>query len=97
MKSNNTYTKNVLQTSAYSDMPEEHKAVMHPRVANWFIENFTKKDDIILDPFMGLGTTAISCINLKRNFIGFEISKEYCDMAEERIYYETAQIGIPLC
>ena len=40
---------------------------------------------IVLDPFMGSGTTAIACINTKRNYIGFEISKEYCDIANERI------------
>lgn len=40
---------------------------------------------IVLDPFIGSGTTAIAAINLNRNYIGIDISKEYCDMAEERI------------
>lgn len=39
----------------------------------------------ILDPFMGSGTTAISALNFKRNYIGIDISSEYCRMAEERI------------
>ncbi|MDD3014370.1 MAG: site-specific DNA-methyltransferase [Candidatus Gastranaerophilales bacterium] len=39
----------------------------------------------ILDPFMGSGTTAIAAYKLKRNFIGIEISSEYCKMAEERL------------
>ena len=40
---------------------------------------------IILDPFMGSGTTAVVAQGLKRNFIGIEISKEYCAMAEKRL------------
>jgi len=43
------------------------------------------ENDIVLDPFMGSGTTAVACLKLKRNYIGFEISKEYCDLAEKRI------------
>lgn len=40
---------------------------------------------IILDPFMGSGTTAVVAQGLKRNFIGIELSKEYCEMAEKRL------------
>lgn len=40
---------------------------------------------LILDPFMGSGTTAIAAINLDRDFIGIDLSKKYCDMADERI------------
>lgn len=40
---------------------------------------------IVLDPFMGSGSTAIAAKNLNRNYIGIEISKEYCDYAQERI------------
>ena len=45
----------------------------------------TKEGDTILDPFMGSGTTALACINTNRNFIGFELDKHYCDIANERI------------
>ena len=41
--------------------------------------------DLILDPFMGSGTTAIAAKNLNRNFIGIEISHEYCEMSKERL------------
>jgi modification methylase len=40
---------------------------------------------LILDPFMGSGTTAVACKRLGRDYIGIEISKEYCKMAEDRI------------
>ncbi len=43
------------------------------------------EEGIVLDPFMGSGTTAVACKQLKRNFIGFEISKEYCDIANKRL------------
>lgn len=49
------------------------------------IDNSTQKNDIVLDPFMGVGSTALACKNLSRNFIGFEINKGYCDIAESRI------------
>ncbi len=42
--------------------------------------------EIILDPFMGSGTTAIAALMNKRNYIGIDISKEYCNMADKRIY-----------
>lgn len=45
----------------------------------------TNEGDTICDPFMGSGTTALACINTNRNYIGFEISKEYCEIAEGRI------------
>jgi DNA modification methylase len=40
---------------------------------------------IVLDPFMGAGTTAVACVQLKRNYIGIELSSEYCQIAEQRI------------
>lgn len=41
--------------------------------------------NLILDPFMGSGTTAVACMALQRNFIGFEIDPKYCDIANKRI------------
>jgi site-specific DNA-methyltransferase (adenine-specific) len=49
------------------------------------LHHFSLENEIVLDPFMGCGTTAHACKNMKRNFIGIELSKEYCDIAEERI------------
>lgn len=51
----------------------------------------TKEGDTVLDPFIGSGTTAIACIREKRNFIGFELNKEYYDKACKRIRLEQAQ------
>lgn len=81
VKSNRTYTKNHLTTSVYPNRIKSHKAVMHPDIADFFIKNFTKKGDTVLDPFMGCGTTAVSCKNNYRNFVGIELNKEYLDIA----------------
>ena len=49
------------------------------------IEMFSKENDVVLDCFIGSGTTAIACKELNRKFIGFEINKEYYDIANIRI------------
>ena len=51
----------------------------------YLIKTYTNEGETVLDNCMGSGTTAIACMNTKRNYIGFEISKEYCDIAEKRI------------
>ena len=51
----------------------------------------TKEGDTVLDPFMGSGTVAIACKNTNRNYIGFEVSKDYCDIAKKRIASWTKQ------
>ena len=79
LKSNYTYTKNLIITSVNSNMPKNHKAVMKQEVADWFIKNFTDEKDVVLDCFMGLGTTAISCIKYNRYYKGFEIKKQYVE------------------
>jgi site-specific DNA-methyltransferase (adenine-specific) len=48
----------------------------------------------VLDPFMGSGTTAIAAKLLKRNWIGIDVSKEYCKMAEKRIKSFSKQLDI---
>lgn len=85
LKSNNTYTKNIISTSVYSNMPKIHKAVMKPEVCEWFIENFTKENDYIIDSFGGLGTTAIECLKHNRRFCYIEKEKAYCKEAYKRI------------
>lgn len=49
------------------------------------IRNSSKENDIVLDCFLGSGTTAIGCILENRKYIGFEINKKYFDIAQERI------------
>lgn len=63
---------------------------------SWIIENNSDTNDIIFDPFIGSGTTAIACERLNRRWIGIEISKEYCDIAVDRIKKETAQLKLSI-
>lgn len=85
LKSNFTYTKNLIMTSVNANVTKEHKAVMKQEVSDWFIENFTSKDDVVLDCFMGLGTTGKSCVKYSRGFIGIEINESYFNIAKDRI------------
>lgn len=88
IKSNYTYTKNHLNTSVYSNNPYKkiHRAVMNPEVVKWFIDNFTKENDKILDCFMGVGTTGIECVKSNRNFVGIELDNSYFELAKRRIH-----------
>jgi DNA modification methylase len=49
------------------------------------IENSTSPGDIVLDPFMGTGSTGVACANTGRRFIGMELDKQYFDIAVKRI------------
>ncbi len=55
------------------------------------LRSSVKETDIILDPFLGSGTTAIACEKLNRRWIGIEINKEYCEIAKARIEAEARQ------
>jgi len=68
----------------------DRKNIEHPTqkpvsLFAYLITQYSKENDIILDPFLGSGTTAVACQNLHRNFIGIEISPEYCKIAEKRL------------
>ena len=61
------------------------------QLMRYIVNASTKEGDIVLDPFMGSGTTAIACIREKRNYIGFEKSEEYWRKSMERIRNELSQ------
>ena len=50
------------------------------------IENSSAENELVLDPFMGIGSTGIACMNTNRNFIGIELDQKYFEIAKERIY-----------
>ena len=62
-----------------------HPAVFPEQLAQDHILSWSKEGDVVLDPFMGSGTTAKMTILNNRHYIGFEVSKEYCEIARERI------------
>ena len=70
-----------------------HSAPFPKEIPEMAIRYFSGVGDIVLDPFMGSGTTAISAIDMNRSFLGFEISKEYCDVINKRIEEVRKQNG----
>lgn len=78
---------------------EDKKAWKHPTpkpvsIIRTLIENSTKEDDVVLDPFMGSGTTAIAAMQGNRHYIGFELNKEYYDTSCKRIKLEQSQLAL---
>ena len=67
---------------------EKHFAVYPTELIKTPILCSTDEKDLVYDPFMGSGTTAIVCKEMNRNFIGSEISKEYCAIINERLNYK---------
>jgi DNA modification methylase len=67
--------------------PTQKEIIIFTRI----IENLSNKNDIILDPFLGSGTTQIACEQLERNSIGIEISNKYCNIAFQRLKKEVNQ------
>lgn len=62
-----------------------HPTIKPLEIIRKIVRNSSKEDDLVLDCFLGSGTTAVACILEKRNYIGFEINKEYYDIANKRI------------
>ena len=65
-----------------------HPAQFSEQIAHDHIISWSNESDTVYDPFMGSGTTAKMALKTNRNYIGSEISKEYCDIAEERLRQE---------
>ncbi len=68
-----------------------HPCSMPIRLAERIIKVSSNEEATILDPFMGSGTTGVACVQLNRNFIGYEISPDYFKIAEKRIGEAKAQ------
>ncbi len=64
---------------------KSHSAAFPEALPEWFIKLFTDEGDLVLDPFLGSGTTCAVAQRLRRNSVGVEILAEYCGLAEEEI------------
>ena len=71
--------------SARDKIAYEHPAIFPEKLAQDHIISWSNKKEIVYDPFMGSGTTAKMAILTKRNYIGSELSHEYCKIAQKRI------------
>lgn len=78
------YPTNVLHFATVCNNVQ-HSAAFPLELPEWFIKLFTKEGDVILDPFMGVGTTALAAIKNKRHYIGTETDKSYQKIAVEQL------------
>jgi site-specific DNA-methyltransferase (adenine-specific)/modification methylase len=73
-----------------ANFPKVHPTQKPVGVMEWCIKKL-KNSELVIDPFMGSGTTGVACANLGRKFIGIEIEPKYFDIACERIAAAYAQ------
>ena len=85
------YPGNVLHLATESSN-KNHSATFPVELPSWFIKLFTKKGDVVLDPFIGSGTTAVAALRLGRSFIGMELNEEYYKVAINRMAKERITI-----
>jgi site-specific DNA-methyltransferase (adenine-specific) len=82
----NVWSFKVGYNHSYSgSLVQSHPATFPEQLANDHIISWSNPGDLVYDPFMGSGTTAKMAIMNQRNWIGSEISKEYCEIIEKRI------------
>ncbi len=79
------YTKSVWQFPAERAKRVGHPAPFPIELPRRLIELYTFVDDVVLDPFCGSGSTCIAAAHSKRDYIGYELKKEYVDLAEKRL------------
>jgi site-specific DNA-methyltransferase (adenine-specific) len=84
------YPDNVLHL-ATECANRSHSAAFPIELPSWFIKLFTLPGDVVLDPFIGSGTTAEAAIQLGRHYVGIELGAGYIQVAEERIKAVAAQ------
>jgi len=82
--------KSIIEISNVDNFSTKRK---HPsqkpiELFKWLIKSYSNENQLVLDCFMGSGTTAVACKELNRRFIGFEIDRRYVDVANERLEQE---------
>jgi len=85
--------------SVWTMNPESAKKVKHPapfpvELPYRLTQLYTFKGDVVLDPFIGSGSTAIAALKSERKYIGYDIDPEYIKIAEERIAPYKLQISL---
>lgn len=70
-----------------------HSATFPVELPKWFIKLFTQPGDLVLDPFIGSGTTALAAVQLGRNYVGIDLNPEYVEMSRKTV--AETQIRLP--
>jgi site-specific DNA-methyltransferase (adenine-specific) len=78
----------MLQEDMKHKEPRYHPTQKPVELMRWILNKYSEPDDLILDPFLGSGTTVIAAKQLHRNYIGIEISQKYCDISKQRLGQE---------
>lgn len=78
------YPTNVLHLATECSN-KQHSAAFPEELPAWFMKLFTQEADIVLDPFLGSGTAAVAAKRLNRRYVGIEINRHYCDLAEAQL------------
>ncbi len=73
---------------------KKHSAPYPEALPAWFIKLFSDEGDVVYDPFLGSGTTALAARNLQRRFLGTELNPKYFEVAEDRMGLKKIIIGI---
>lgn len=75
-----------VQVFAKDQQKENYHPTQKPvALLEWLIKTYTNEGGLVLDNCMGSGSTGVACVNTNRDFIGFELTKKYFDIAEDRI------------
>lgn len=78
------YVSNVVELATECSN-RNHSAAFPLELPVWFLKLFTRKGDVVLDPFLGSGTTAYAALTLGRKYIGIELNQDYINLANEQI------------
>jgi len=87
------YPNRILEFSNNDTHNQLHPTQKPVKLFEYLIKTYTNENETVLDNCLGSGTTAIACINTKRNYIGFEMDKTYFDLASARIDKHTKEFN----
>lgn len=90
----NPLKKDVITTPVESLKNCPHPAIYPVKIVEEFIKLLTEKRDVVLDPFVGSGSTAVAAFQNERVYIGFDISEEYCNYARKRLSSVKHQLSL---
>lgn len=96
LKARKSYTKNIIttpvnSTNAYKKI---HKAIMNEDFAKEFFSDFVEPNKRVLDPFSGLATTGIACMNNNDDYVGIEIVPKYAELSRQRLKEKDNEITL---
>ncbi len=81
----NKLKRDVLEHSVESIKGIKHPAIYPVKIVEEFLHLLTRPGDVVLDPFIGSGSTAVACKQFGRYYIGYDINPDYCEYAQNRV------------